>query len=357
VKARSTLSFGTLPSALAKAQTQQVIHRLQAALPRIMCQVIIVPAPEPRECKQKEPYLAASAREVEYLEEQLLANEFQLMVQRAADLVLPLRAGLIFAAIPERNTPFDALLNREGLIADELPDGATVGVLNLRTKVQMQALWPRLRIRQLAGGVDCALELFLRRSEVDALVIPAAVAEHLGIQGIVSEIFYPEMMLPSSGQGILAVLSRDKDKEALALLSAVHSEASFYEMEAEHAFLQRFASDQDLPVSALAQVEHGQLRMTGAIGSVHGPSLNRLTHEGPAAEAVAIGTELAEKLLLSSDAVINLLEADFPDGLPQPSQEDPLLDELEENLDEDRESELNEDYLDELADDELPENP
>jgi hydroxymethylbilane synthase len=334
---------------LAKAQTQVVISRLQATQPRLTCQMNIIPSPDKSDDKRSEPFMAATAREVEYLEGLLLAGEFRLMVQRAADLVLPLQEGLTYAAIPERDTPFDALLNREGLIADELPDGATVGVLNVRTKAQMHSLWPRLRIRLLPGGLDSALEVFLRRSEVDGLMLPAAAAEHLGIQGIVTEIFYPEMMLPSSGQGILVVLSREKDREACDALQGIHSEATFWEMEAEHAFLQRFASDQDLPVSSLAQVERHHIQITGAIGSVHGSSLNRITRQGPAANAAAIGSELAEKLLLSSEAVIELLEADFPDGLPFAAADDELEDE--------QETDLTAELVDELAEDELPESP
>jgi len=37
---------------------------------------------------------------------------------------------------------------------------------------------------------------------VDGLVLPAVVAEHLGIQALVSELYFPEMMLPGGGQVI-----------------------------------------------------------------------------------------------------------------------------------------------------------
>lgn len=332
MKARSSLSFGTLATPLAKAQTQEIITRLQAEHPRSTCQMTIVPSPISPEEQGDEPFLAASSAEVEFLETQLLAGEFRLVVQRAPDLILPLHEGLTYAAIPERNTPYDSLLNRKGLIADELPDGARVGVLNLRTKAQMQALFPRLNIQTLSGGADSALEVLLRRCQVDALVLPAAVSEHLGIQGIVTEIFYPELMLPSSGQGILVILAKEEDKAAIDMMRAVHSEATFLEMEAEHAFMQRFATDQDLPLSALAQVERRRIRIEGAISSLRAATLNRASHEGPAASAVQIGTELAEKLLLSGDAVIDLLEADFPDGLPPADLDDTLAGDLPDDL-------------------------
>jgi hydroxymethylbilane synthase len=347
------LSFGTLASPLARAQTQQVISRLQAVQARLNCQMTIIPSPCLDEQKRQEPYLAVSRAEVEFMEQQLRNGEFRLMVQRAADLVLPLLEGLIYAAVLRRDTPYDALLNRKGLIADDLPEGARVGVLNLRTMAQMHALWPRLKIQLLRGGVDSALEILLRQAAVDALVIPAAAAEHLGIQSIVTEIFYPEMMLPSSGQGILAILAHKKDKEACELLQPLHSEATFQEMKAEQAFMQRFTSDQDLPVSALAQVDRNQIQVTGAIASVRGSSLSWATQEGAAAEAETIGAQLAEKLLLESDVVIDLLEADFPNGLPQSEGDASLEGDFLQELDAEAAAEL----TDDLMDDEFSETP
>ncbi|MFH1841749.1 MAG: hypothetical protein ABIF77_00945 [bacterium] len=340
MKGRLSLSFGTFATSLAKAQTQEVINRIQTHYPRLTCQMHVISSPISGEETSDEPFLACTAAEVEFLEEHLLAGEFRCIVQRAADLVLPLREGVIFAAVPARNTPFDALLNRQGQIADELPEDAKVGVLNLRTKSQLLTLYPHMEIEIITGGVEAALELLLRRCQLDSLVLPAAITEHLGIQGIVTEIFFPEIMLPSCGQGILAILAREEDKETIEILKAIHDQATFLEMEAENAFMQRFASDQDLPISALAQVNRRQIRVEGSICPLRGGVLNRSSQEGLARNAVQIGTDLAEKLLMSGDSVIDLLEADFPDGLPDSDLDDVLDKDLPDELEAVLESEL-----------------
>jgi hypothetical protein len=41
--------------------------------------------------------------------------------------------------------------------------------------------------------MDAALETLLRQADLDGLVAPAAVAEHLGLQSVVTEIFNPEL--------------------------------------------------------------------------------------------------------------------------------------------------------------------
>lgn len=341
------LSFGTLDASLAKDQTQRVMDRLANANPRLACQMQRIPSPLRDEEREDEPFLAACAREVEFLENQLLAGEFRLMVVRAPDLVLPLREGLCYAAVATRDTPFDALLSRRGAIIDDLEDGAHVGVLTLRSKVQVQALWPNIAVILRHGGVMAALDALLRLSELDALVAPAAVAEHLGLQSVVSEIFNPGMILPGGGQGILAVLGRSDDAEVRELLAPIHSDVARCEMEAEHAFLQRFASDQDLPLSVLARCVDETITITGAVSSSQGASAARARIDGPRGQAAALGTQLAEILLQNDAVVIGLLEADFPEGVPDddlleeavPSELEPdileELDQLDDSLDED----------------------
>ncbi len=323
------LSFGCLNTQLAKDQTKVVLDRLQEASPRLVCRMQVVPSPVPPPDLQDESFFAASAAEVEFLEEQLLAGEFRLAVIRAQDLVLPLREGLAQVAIPARDTPFDAFLTRQNVIIDDMPAGSAIGVLNLRSRTQMQALWPELDFQLLRGGVQAALESLLRRAELDGLVAPAAVAEHLGLQGVVAEIFNPELALPSGGQGILVVLGRTDDAEVRDLLAPVHSSPTQREMEAEHAFLQRFASDLELPVGVLARCDGTRLTVTGAVGTSDAAAAEIQQREGPAEQAAALGAELAEAILQSGQTLIGLLEAEFPEGLPGDADEE----EVEEDPD------------------------
>jgi hydroxymethylbilane synthase len=318
------ISFGCLNTQLAKDQTKVVLDRLQEANPRLTCRLEVVPSPVAPEILENESFLAASAAEVEFLEDQLLADEFRLAVIRAQDLVLPLRQQLAYAAIPHRDTPFDAFLTRRNAIIDDMPDASVIGVLNLRSRTQMQALWPHLDFRLLRGGMQGALEALLRRCELDGLVAPAAVAEHLGLQGIVAEIFNPELILPSGGQGIMVILGRAEDLEVRELLAPLHSEETQREMEAEHSFLQRFASDLELPVGVLARCTGSRLVVTGAVGSSAAATAALQQREGPAEQAAALGTALAEAILQSDEALIGLLEAEFPEGLPGDDEDEVL---------------------------------
>jgi hydroxymethylbilane synthase len=317
VKSR-VITFGSLASPLARNQTQAVIDRIQERQPRLTCQLNLWDSPVSAQAKSHEPFIAVSRDEMEFLEQQLLQEQARLIVVQAADMVLPLPADLAVMCVPDRGTPFDAYLNRKGLIMDEMEPGDCVGVMSMRSRTQMRSLWPDINFQILRGGVDRAMETHLRHTEIDGLVLPAAVTEHLGIQGIVAEIFAPEFILPGPGQGTLVILGHSQDQEARDLLATLHSNATAVELEAEQAFCQRMVSDQDLPVGALARVADGEVVITGTTG----PGTKRIAVDGKIHEAEAAGSGLAQQILSRGESFADLLEADFPDGLPEDGDED-----------------------------------
>lgn len=307
------LSFGCLSSSLARNQAQSVIDALHHAAPRLTCQLNLLPSPVAPDAKANEHFLTASRAEVEYLAGAIRRDEIRLVVLEASDMAAPLPDDLAVICVPDRVTPFDAFINRQGLIMDEMEPGSSIGVLSLRSRAQMQRLWPNLDFRILRGGAERAMETHMRKNQIDGLVMPASVTELLGIQGIVAEIFSPEFVLPGPGQGIRVVVGHAGDHEARELLATLHSEASAAELVAEHAFLRRMVSDQDLPIGALARVKGVAISITGTTGS----GTTRVTVDGRLDEADAVGNGLATQILNSVESFADLLEADFPDGLPE----------------------------------------
>jgi hydroxymethylbilane synthase len=352
VKSTGTFTLGTLDGRLNRAQTQIVIEHLRRAHPKAMFDMVTVAEPSAHRDRDAELYSTHAPAEVSFLQEQLREGRYQLLDICAEDLKLPLPDGLTIAAVLSRDTPYDALLHKDGVIADDLPEGTLVGVLSYRSQAQISTLWPNLKSVLLRGGTVAALNRFVQQDEVECLVIPAAVGERLGVQDLVSEIFFPEMMLPGAGQGLIALLARADDSEAIDMAAAVDSPPSRQEMMGELAFRERICSDQDCPVGVLAQANDGSLIITGAIGSRSGSAPTQAVVKGDAEEAAELGVRLAEELLQNTSSLIALVEADFPDGLPE-DHKDGLGPEEEPTLGEgvlkDLEGEKREEDLDEYA--------
>lgn len=322
------LRFAALNSPLARNQAQSVIDRLQQRARGLACELDLLESPQSEAERAQETFVATSRAEVAFLLKVLNEGRTRVLVLEAVDLLAAGVPDPQIVCVPDRAAPFDAFLNRGGLIMDEMEAGARIGVLSQRVRAQLAALWPDLRFQILRGGVDHAMETHLRRSEIDGLVLPASVTEHLGIQGIVAEIFAPEFVLPGPGQGTLVVLARAGDEAARALLAPLHSEDSAIELAAEAAFHRRMLPDQDLPVSALASVGEDGLVILGGTGT----GRQRISVSGTPAEAEAVGDGLATQILGRSDTFADLLEADYHESRPGAADEDAaLLDELAED--------------------------
>ncbi len=316
VKAR-VLSFGSLSSSLVRNQTQSFIDLVHREIPRLTCQLTVLPSTVDEEDKANQVFTAVSATEVEYLASLITSNQIHAVVMEVADLPLIPPEGMDILCAPPRFTPFDAYLNRQGHIMDEMDPGSRVGVLSNRSKFQMEHLWPDINFQIMHGGVDKAMETHMRHSEIDGLVLPAAATEHLGIQGIVAEIYEPGFILPGPGQGSLVVMGRSNDKETRKDLASLHCPATLVEIQAEMAFRRRMISDQDLPVGVLARVTGKEVTIEGSTGAC----VNRIMVNGPLAQYDDIGAGLAMQLMSSGDALADLLEAEFPDGLPPEDEE------------------------------------
>ncbi len=321
MKSTGTFTLGTLDGRLHRAQTQIVIEKLHRAHPKAIFDMVTVAEPSLHRDRDAELYSSHAPAEVAFLQQQLIESRYQMLDICAEDLKLPLPDGLVVAAVLQRDTPYDALLHKEGIIADDLPEGTVVGVLSYRSQAQISTIWPQLKSVLVRGGTVAALNRFVQHDDVECLVIPAAVGERLGVQDLVSEIFFPEMMLPGAGQGLIALLARADDVEIIEMAAAVDSAPSHQEMLGELAFRERICSDQDCPVGVLAQANDGNLIITGAIGSRSGAAPTQAVVKGDADDAAGLGTRLAEELLQNTSSLIALVEADFPDGLPDEHEE------------------------------------
>ncbi|MBU8871100.1 MAG: hypothetical protein KOO60_09600 [Gemmatimonadales bacterium] len=314
----TALVFGTFNNPLATAQTRAVLDCIHELTPRLTCETIMQDNSSSKPEASTEPFLAWDRSDMEVLAEMIRSGECRAVVAQAYDLPVPLPEGTDIHCVPARQNPFDALLNRQGLITDELDAGSKIGVLCLRAKNHLQCHWPDIEFQILQGGVEQAMETHLRKSEIDGLIMPAAITEYLGIQAIVSEIFSSDFILPAPGQGALVVLGRSQDQELTEILSPLHSNPSASELAAELAFRRHMVTDMDLPIGVLARIRGPELSITGATGC----GSNRISVHGKISEADEVGSGLAQQLLCSPTTFVDLLEAEFPQGLPPEKDDD-----------------------------------
>jgi hydroxymethylbilane synthase len=227
------------------------------------------------------------------IEDALLSGAIDLAVHSLKDMPTDLPAGLMLAAIPEREDPRDALI---GHALAELGTGARVGTGSLRRAAQLRALRPDLQIEDIRGNVDTRLRKLDER-QYDAIVLAAAGLRRLGWEKRIAEIFDPGIMCPAVGQGALAVETRDDGGAGYQAAQLVEHVETRARVTAERAVLAALGGGCQAPMGAHAFIDGPTLRILALIVSPDGAKVVRKETQGPVADAAALGQALAEQLL------------------------------------------------------------
>jgi hydroxymethylbilane synthase len=221
------------------------------------------------------------------IEDALLDHRIDLAVHSLKDMPSELPAGLILAAIPEREDPRDALLGAP------LKDGSRVGTSSLRRSVQLMAVHRRVSIETLRGNVDTRIRK-LDEGRYDTIILAAAGLRRLGWADRISELIPVDVMIPAVGQGALAVETRDDDGEAQKLARTLDHEASRIAITAERAFLAVFGGGCQVPIGAHATVSGSEIHLRAFVSEPDGSNAKRgeLTGSDP----IILGQQLAKEL-------------------------------------------------------------
>src|SRR5579862_5709598 len=227
------------------------------------------------------------------IEEALLAGDIDLAVHSMKDVPTEIPAGLIIAAIPEREEARDALV---GCSLVELKAGSRIGTSSLRRASQLHALNRGLAIETLRGNVDTRLRK-LDEGKYDAIVLAAAGLHRLGWQDRIRELIPVEIMCPAVGQGALAIETREDGGAAHELVRKLDHADSRIAVTAERAMLEKLGGGCQVPVGGYAFLEKGVIQMRAIVASPDGKRVVRAELSGvdPVRTGASIGRNLLEK--------------------------------------------------------------
>ena len=247
---------------------------------------------------------------IKELEDALLDRRVDLAVHSMKDVPTAVPAGLTLTAIPRREDVRDCLISRNGQTLAQLPPGARVGTSSLRRQAQLRRARPDIVPADMRGNVETRIRK-LDEGEFDAIVLARAGIERLGLAARITETFEPTVMLPAVGQGALAVETRADDAEVMQILSGLDDAPTRCAVEAERALLSELEGGCQVPLGAWARFEAGgaanQLVLDACVCSADGSELIRDSLRGPADKPLALGRDLAHRLLdAGADRILRL---------------------------------------------------
>ena len=236
---------------------------------------------------------------IKELESSLLRGDADAAVHSMKDMEASFASGTCVAAVLPREDRRDALVGPFSSLAD-LPQGAVIGTSSVRRRALLLHHRPDLEIRLLRGNVNTRIAA-MREGRFDAIILAMAGLRRLGLN-VPHSAISPDIMLPSAGQGALAIQARNADdSRSQAVIDAaatIGCAATTTEVTAERALLGRLDGSCHTPIAASATLQpDGRLHLDGMILSTDGSNAFRDSLTGVASDAVQIGVALADQLL------------------------------------------------------------
>jgi hydroxymethylbilane synthase len=324
--------LATRGSALALVQTNMVLAQCRAAFPDLQFEIKII--------KTTGDKLQSAPPDVpgmpgtkglftKELEVALLNGEADLAVHSLKDLPTELPDGLELSAVLARADVRDVLIYRDaqtwaaaglrglrpGATVRDLPPAATVATSSTRRQAQLLALRPDLKLTPIRGNVGTRLLKLAHQPELDALVLAYAGLKRLQFQiaadgrvgppptssekdkvpaGLHVTFLSVEEMIPCVGQGAIGIEGRTGDDRLAPVFAQLNDPNTRACVTAERGFLHGMGGGCLSPVAAYAQLQDGQMRITGV--SFREATVRRGERKGPVSQAIELGTGLAADL-------------------------------------------------------------
>jgi hydroxymethylbilane synthase len=285
----TNIRIGTRGSALALAQTEIVRKLMLSSDPGLRIEVMVIKT-EGDVSSEPLAVIGGKGVFVKEIETSLLSGEIDMAVHSLKDMQSISPEGLAIAAYLLREDPCDMLFSRDGYTVWSLPDSARVGTSSLRRICQLKSIRPDVQCVEIRGNVTTRLRRI--EKDLDAVILAAAGIKRLGLSaGTAIDL---NEMIPSPGQGIIAIETRQEDENLNLFLGKLNDSETRTCALAERGFLARLGADCRIPAAAFAKIDRNEISMSAMLATADGSHLARTTGRGLTPE---IGAELAETLL------------------------------------------------------------
>ena len=174
-----------------------------------------------------------------------------------------------------------------------------IGTSSYRREFQIKKMRPDLECKLIRGNVDTRIKK-LNEGLYDAIVLAYAGIKYLKKENEITEIFSTKDIIPSAGQGIIALQSRKDDHEIISILNKVNHKETFLRANAERSVLKILEGDCETAVGAYAFIEKDKIILEAELFSLDGKQRFYEKKSSKLNNAEVLGEEVGQLLKLKS---------------------------------------------------------
>tara|TARA_B100000575_G_scaffold230565_1_gene191556 strand:+ start:260 stop:1177 length:918 start_codon:yes stop_codon:yes gene_type:complete len=203
------------------------------------------------------------------IEKELEKKSIDIAVHALKDMPTIETKGLKTDSFLERNDPREILITNNKKKLEELNLKSIIGTSSFRREFQIKKLRSDLTFKVIRGNVDTRIKR-LKNGEYDAIILSYAGIKNLKLENEISEIFSADEIIPSAGQGIIALQSREIDKEINSILKKINHEETYKRAHAERNVLKVLEGDCETAVGVYSKIEGEKITIEAELFSIDG---------------------------------------------------------------------------------------
>jgi len=203
------------------------------------------------------------------IEDELLSEKIDIAVHALKDIPSDETEGLITNCFLERNDPREILISKDNKHIKDLVSNSIVGTSSFRREFQLKKIRGDLNYKLIRGNVDTRIKK-LNDNLYDAIILSYAGIKSLGLEKKISQTFSTSEIIPSAGQGVVALQCKENDQELIKLLNKVNHQPTHNCVQAERNVLKILEGDCETAVGAFAKIEKDNISLEAELFSLDG---------------------------------------------------------------------------------------
>ena len=203
------------------------------------------------------------------IEQELLDKNIDVAVHALKDMPTDETEGLLTSCFLERNNPREILISNGNKNIKDLKFNAVVGTSSFRREFQIKNIREDLNCQLIRGNVDTRIKK-LNYNLYDAIILSYAGIKSLGFEEKISQTFSTSEIIPSAGQGVIALQCRKNSKELIEVLNKVNHKPTHNCIKAERNVLTVLEGNCETAVGVFAEINNNKIELEAELFSLDG---------------------------------------------------------------------------------------
>ena len=203
------------------------------------------------------------------IEKELENKNIDIAVHALKDMPAIETSGLQTDTFLERNDPREILITTNKKKLNDLKLKSIIGTSSFRREFQIKKLRSDLTCKIIRGNVDTRIKK-LKNGDYDAIILSYAGIKNLNLENEIAEVFSVQEIIPSAGQGIIALQCREIDKDIISILKKVNHEETYKRAHAERNVLKVLEGDCQTAIGVYSKIDGEVIVVEAELFSIDG---------------------------------------------------------------------------------------